>query len=115
VATGLPLPSSAKAYLQRVAKTLGGPPPPKMNSQARFVLEALEFYSPGGRSVFSQRYSYERDLHLQRLTKTLNSFQRDQALEDLGRDPDSLKRQQRRKRTKLGMLCPRVQLSETQK
>lgn len=85
---------------------MGGAPPPKLVSQSRHVLETLEFYNKGGRSVFSQRYIFERDLHIQRLTEALTRFQADQVFESFGRDPDSLKRQERRQRKRLAELSP---------
>lgn len=108
--TQLPLPRGVGDYLVRVASRLGEPISEESEASPKArVFEALEIASSGGPSVFEQRRRLDADQALAGVAYALQlrgeALSAADALESLGRDPDSLERQKRR-RTKPAKFCP---------
>lgn len=104
---GIPAPRAALDYLQRVADRLGTEVGTPIQRPAAHVLRALELAGRGP-SAFERRRRFERDRDLRKAAADIQRAAGGaiaDALEHLGRDPDSLARQARR-RTKVADSCP---------
>lgn len=105
LAAGLPLPAAVLAYVTRAAQKLGAPAAERIANPAAHVFRCLEIAGPGP-SAFERRRRFERDLAIQQLASAARrnlNLTRDAALElackERGRDPESLTRQVRRRRS----------------
>lgn len=104
---GIPLTSEALQYLTKVTKSLGQPVNSDIKSVRDHVFRCLDFKTRGGASLFYQRRIFETDLKLKQLAQALKSrTEQDQLFENAGRDPDSFRRLERKRRKTLEKLNP---------